>query len=149
MCEPSVYIFIIKKKRFECTDMNFYTFPPSITVFVSFNFSSALFNTISSTVLRATRRMIFTGLRHKTQITNGQPSHEHLKSKGPKLHSIKYWKTNKQSNHWKEEPKDIHFNGHTITFLSTDLKVTTTLCSAINSTTRKYYSIAFIWMVTL
>lgn len=39
-----------------------YTFPPSITVFVSFNLSSALFRTISSTVLLATRRITFTGL---------------------------------------------------------------------------------------
>lgn len=42
-----------------------YTFPPSITVFVSFNLSSALFNTISSTVLLATRRITFTGLDEK------------------------------------------------------------------------------------
>lgn len=46
-------------------EINYYTFPPSITVFVSFNLSSALFSTISSTVLLATRRITFTGLSTK------------------------------------------------------------------------------------
>ena len=47
------------------------TFPPSITVFVSFNLSSALFNTISSTVLLATRRITFTGLEVKIIVNRG------------------------------------------------------------------------------
>ena len=43
-------------------------------------------------------------------------------------------------------PRNFHVNGHSITpgIASTDSKVRTTLYSTINSTTGKYYSVAFI-----
>ena len=58
-------------------------------------------------------------------------------------------KAEKQIAPCKTTAKEVSFKWSHYTILATDSKFRTTLYSIINSTTGKYCSVAFIWMVTL
>ena len=69
-----------------------------------------------------------------------------LNYKISKCHFVKCWKTIKEPS--ESTAKEVSFGWSHQRILFTDSKVRTTLYSIINSTTGKYCSVTFIWMVT-